>query len=80
MTIQQEAKSASLEAYREHDTREEAPNLAARREQVEQTRRRQRTVRALARPSADAYVEFLDSLFSYYRESARVTEIGTREG
>ena len=80
MAVRQEEKSASIEAYREHGTPEAGHDPHAWREQVDQVRRRQRSVRALAQSSAHAYVEFLDSLFSYYRESMGAVERGTREG
>jgi hypothetical protein len=48
--------------------------LQAAEELVEQVRRGQEAGRDLARGSARAYDEFLDSLFLYYRESTRATE------
>jgi hypothetical protein len=54
------------------------------REQVNQARRRQEAswslAQGLARNSADAYEDFLDSIFFYYGENARAAEKGTREG
>ena len=58
--------------------------LEAWREQVEEARRGQGAGRNLARglvlESAEAYKDFLDSIFFYYGESARAAERGTREG
>ena len=58
--------------------------LDAWREQVEQARRGQEAswslAQGLARDSADAYDDFLDSIFFYYGENARAAERGTREG
>jgi hypothetical protein len=50
------------------------------REQVNQARRGQETSWGLAQQSAEAYEDFLDSIFFYYGEYARVAEKGTREG
>ena len=54
------------------------------REQVEEARRGQEAgwslAQGLARDSAAAYEDFLDSIFFYYGESARAAERGTREG
>jgi hypothetical protein len=50
------------------------------REQVNQARRGQEASLSLARDSADAYEDFLESIFFYYGENARVAEKGTREG
>ena len=54
------------------------------REQVNQARRGQEVswslAQSLAQQSADAYEDFLDSVFFYYGENARATEKGTREG
>jgi hypothetical protein len=58
--------------------------LDAWREQVEQARRGQEAswslAQGLAGDSADAYEDFLDSVFFYYGENARAAERGTREG
>ncbi len=54
-------------------------NLDASEELVRRVRRRQEASRALARGSAYAYAQFLDSLFLYYRESVRLSEGGTTE-
>jgi hypothetical protein len=58
--------------------------LDAWREQVEQARRGQEAgwslAQELARDSADAYEDFLDSIFFYYGENARAAEKGSREG
>jgi hypothetical protein len=57
--------------------------LDAWREQVEQTRRGQEAgwslAQGLARDSADAYEDFLDSIFFYYGENARAAERGDRD-
>ena len=50
------------------------------REQVNQARRGQEASWSLAQQSADAYEDFLESLFFYYCESAKAAEKGTREG
>jgi hypothetical protein len=50
------------------------------REQVNQARRGQETSWGLAQQSAEAYEDFLDSIFFYYGEYARAAEKGTREG
>jgi hypothetical protein len=53
------------------------------REQVNQARRGQEAGRSLAqglaRDSAEAYEDFLDSILFYYGENARAAEKGTRE-
>ena len=57
--------------------------LDAWREQVEQARRGQEAgwslAQELARDSADAYEDFLDSIFFYYGENARAAERGDRD-
>ena len=54
------------------------------REQVNQARRGQEAswslAQGLARNSAEAYEDFLESVFFYYGENARAAERGTREG
>jgi hypothetical protein len=54
------------------------------REQVEHACRGQEAgwslARGLTQTSADAYEDFLESLFLYYRENARAVEKGTRRG
>jgi hypothetical protein len=54
------------------------------REQVDQARRGQEAswslAQGLARDSAEAYEDFLDSIFFYYGEYARAAEKDTREG
>ena len=50
------------------------------REQVNQARRGQEASLSLAQQSADAYEDFLVSVFFYYGENARAAEKGTREG
>jgi len=49
------------------------------REQVNQARRGQEASWSLAQQSADAYEDFLESVFFYYGESARAAEKGARE-
>ena len=52
------------------------------REQVNQARRGQEAswslAQGLARDSADAYEDFLESIFFYYGENARAAEKGAR--
>jgi len=48
------------------------------REQVNQARRGQEASWSLAQQSADAYEDFLESVFFYYGESARAAEKGAR--
>ena len=50
------------------------------REQVNQARRGQEASWSLAQQSADAYEDFLESVFFYYGENARAAERGTTEG
>ena len=50
------------------------------REQVNQARRGQEASWSLAQQSADAYEDFLESVFFYYGENAKAAEKGTREG
>jgi hypothetical protein len=50
------------------------------REQVNQARRGQEASWGLAQQSAEAYEDFLESIFFYYGEYARAAEKGTREG
>jgi hypothetical protein len=54
------------------------------REQVDQARRGQEAgwslAQGLAQESADAYEDFLESVFFYYGENARAAEKGTKEG
>ena len=50
------------------------------REQVDQARRGQEASWSLAQQSADAYEDFLESVFFYYGENAKAAEKGTREG
>jgi hypothetical protein len=54
------------------------------REQIDQTRRGQEAswslAQGLARESAAAYEDFLESVFFYYGENARAAEKGTKEG
>ena len=54
------------------------------REQVDQARRGQEgswsLAQRLAQESAEAYQDFLESVFFYYSENARAAEEGTRKG
>jgi hypothetical protein len=54
------------------------------REQIDQARRGQEaswsSAHGLARESAAAYEDFLESVFFYFGENARAAEKGTREG
>jgi hypothetical protein len=54
------------------------------REQVEQARRGQEAswslAQGLAQESADAYEDFLESVFFYYGQNARAAEEDTKEG
>jgi hypothetical protein len=58
--------------------------LDAWREQIDQTRRGQEAswsvAQGLARESAAAYEDFLESVFFYYSENARAAEKSTKEG
>ena len=58
--------------------------LEAWREQVEEARRGQEAswslAQDLAQQSADAYEDFLESVFFYYGENAKAAEKGTRQG
>ena len=47
-------------------------NLAASRELTEQVLRGQEAAQTLVQESVNAYVDFLDSMLSYYRTDARV--------
>jgi hypothetical protein len=74
--VVQQARLATLEEHNDL--------LDVWREQVEQARRGQEAgqslAQGLARDSADAYEDFLDSIFFYYGENARAAKKGTREG
>lgn len=54
-------------------------NLNVPEELVEQVRKKQDAGQYLVLASVDAYADFLDSMFFYYRENARAVEWGTRE-
>src|SRR5215212_5562610 len=56
----------------EHLTTQAERNLHTSEELAEQGRRGQEAGRVLAQRSADAYAQFVDSLFLYYQESARL--------
>ncbi len=67
-----------LEDKMDHHRTQAERNLVTPEELVERTRRWQEEAnRVLAKESANAYEEFLGSLFLYYRESARAAEMGT---
>lgn len=53
-------------------------NRAASRELSEQVLKSQEASRLLAQESMNAYVSFLDSMFSYYRENTRAAGRATR--
>ena len=76
MVVQQARRVASEEQHNDL--------LDVWREQVDQARRGQEAswslAQGLARDSADAYEDFLESIFFYYGENARAAEKGTREG
>jgi hypothetical protein len=50
-------------------------NLSASEELVEQARKGQEANQVLVKESANAYEEFVDSLFLYYRESVRAPKM-----
>ena len=70
------AKNLSESTMRNLRTQAER-NLAPAEELTEAAREGQEAGRVLARESADAYMDFLDSLFFYYRENARAAERST---
>ena len=76
MVVQQAPRRATPEEHRDL--------LDLWREQVDQTRRGQEAGRSVAQgltqESADAYEDFLESIFFYFGENARAAEKGTREG
>jgi len=76
MVVQQEPRRATPQKHRDL--------LGVWREQVDQARRRQEAgwnvAQGLAQESADAYEDFLESIFFYYSENARAAEKGIREG
>jgi hypothetical protein len=78
-TFLENYQQASRVTQKEHNN-----PLEAWREQVEQARRGQGAGRnltqGLVKESADAYKDFLESVFFYYGENARAAERGTREG
>jgi len=53
--------------------------MYASEELAEQGRRGQEAGRVLAQGSADAYAQFVDSLFLYYQESVRLSERETKD-
>ena len=55
-------------------------NVDAAEELTEHARKGQEAGRVLARESAEAYTDFLDSLFFYYRDNARAAERSTMKG
>ncbi len=69
---------------KQHNSKEHNDLLDVWREQVNQARRGQEAswslAQGLAQQSAEAYEDFLESVFFYYGENARAAEKGTREG
>ncbi len=69
---------------KEHNSKEHNDLLDVWREQVNQARRGQEVgwslAQDLAQESADAYEDFLESVFFYYGENTRAVEKGTKEG
>src|ERR671933_671148 len=64
-----------LEDKMDHHRTQAERNLVTPEELVERTRRWQEEAnRVLAKESANAYEEFVDSLFLYYRQSVRAGE------
>jgi hypothetical protein len=76
MVVQQARRVVTQDSYNDL--------LDAWREQVEHARRGQEAgwslTHSLARQSADAYEDFLDSIFFYYGENTREAEKSAREG
>ena len=76
MVVQQAPRRATPEEHNDL--------LDVWREQIDQTRRGQEVgwslARDLAQESADAYEDFLESVFFYYGENTRAVEKGTKEG
>ena len=74
--VVQQARQVTLEEHNDL--------LDVWREQVNQARRGQEAswslAQGLARNSAEAYEDFLESVFFYYGVNARAAEKGTREG
>jgi hypothetical protein len=71
-------RNADGAARREYGAQEER-GLDGWRDQVERALREQADYRVLARELANAYADFLDSLFFYYRESLRISERDAKE-
>jgi hypothetical protein len=69
---------------KELNSKEHNDLLDVWREQVNQARRGQEAswslAQGLAQQSAEAYEDFLESVFFYYGENARAAEKGTRKG
>ena len=63
----------------EHLRTQAERNLHASEELAKQRRRGQKASRVLAQRSADAYAQFVDSLFLYYQESTRLSERESKE-
>jgi hypothetical protein len=76
MIVQQAARRATSEEHNDL--------LDVWREQVDQARRGQvaswSLAQGLAQESAEAYEDFLESVFFYFGQNARAAEKGTREG
>jgi hypothetical protein len=73
-----------VQKARQATSEEHSDLLDVWREQVDQARRGQQAswslAQGLAQQSAEAYEDFLESVFFYYGENARAAEKGTREG
>ena len=79
MVVQQAARRRVITPEGHNDL------LEVWREQIDQTRRGQQDIswsvaQVLARESAAAYEDFLESIFFYYGENAREAGEGTKEG
>ena len=78
MVVQQAERVTQKEEERRKDL---LPFLDAWREEVEKARIGQEVDSwSLGRASAEAYEDFLGSLFCYYEEVVGASERGTREG
>ncbi len=54
-------------------------NRRATQQLAEQHQRQADAVQSLAQESVEAYIDFVDSLFSYWEGAIQATELGTRE-
>ena len=82
MAGKEEAGKATVKVYHKHGTKEEeeSPNMDAWQEQVERAWSAREKVGSPSRGAAEAYVNFLDSMFFYYGENARAVERATSQG